>query len=54
MLKYTLVGLGSAVGAILRFWASGAIANQSGQSFLFENHQRIEKQIIAAADDGAA
>lgn len=33
MLNYILVGFGSAVGGIARFWASGLIANRYGQSF---------------------
>ena len=33
MLNYILVGVGSAIGGIMRFWASGVIANRCGQSF---------------------
>ncbi|HEX7654087.1 MAG TPA: fluoride efflux transporter CrcB [Verrucomicrobiae bacterium] len=33
MLNYFLVGLGSALGGILRFWLSGVVANRFGQSF---------------------
>ena len=33
MLNYILVGVGSAIGGIMRFWASGVIANRFGQSF---------------------
>jgi CrcB protein len=33
MLNYILVGLGSAIGGISRYWASGLIANRYGQSF---------------------
>ena len=33
MLNYVLVGIGSAIGGIARFWASGLIANRFGQSF---------------------
>src|SRR5437867_7667650 len=33
MLNYILVGLGSALGGLCRFWASGLIANRYGQSF---------------------
>lgn len=33
MLNYILVGLGSAVGGISRFWLSGLIANRFGSSF---------------------
>ena len=33
MLNYVLVALGSAMGGISRFWASGFIANRVGQSF---------------------
>ena len=34
MLNYILVGVGSAIGGVSRFWASGVIANRFGQSFL--------------------
>ncbi len=33
MLNYILVGLGSAMGGISRFWASGVVARRYGQSF---------------------
>jgi CrcB protein len=33
MLNYLLVALGSAVGGVTRYWASGVIANRIGQSF---------------------
>jgi CrcB protein len=33
MLNYILVGVGSALGGILRYWLSGAVANRFGQSF---------------------
>jgi fluoride exporter len=33
MLNYLLVGVGSAIGGVARFWASGLIANRFGQSF---------------------
>jgi len=33
MLNYIVVGLGSAIGGILRYGASGLIANRFGQSF---------------------
>ena len=33
MLNYVLVGLGSAIGGVARFWASGFLANRYGQSF---------------------
>jgi fluoride exporter len=33
MLNYILVGLGSAAGGTLRFWASGLVANRLGHSF---------------------
>ena len=33
MVNYILVGLGSAIGGISRFWASGLIANRYGQTF---------------------
>lgn len=33
MLNYILVGVGSAIGGISRYWASGLIANRFGQSF---------------------
>jgi CrcB protein len=33
MLNYILVGVGSAIGGVARFWASGFIANRFGQSF---------------------
>jgi CrcB protein len=33
MLNYILVGVGSAIGGVSRFWASGVIANRFGQSF---------------------
>ena len=33
MLNYFLVGVGSALGGIARFWASGLIAARYGQSF---------------------
>jgi len=35
MLNYIFVGLGSAMGGISRFWASGLVANRFGQSFPF-------------------
>lgn len=35
MLNYIMVGLGSAVGGISRFWASGVVAYRYGQSFLW-------------------
>ena len=34
MLNYILVGVGSAIGGVSRFWASGVIASRFGQSFL--------------------
>jgi fluoride exporter len=33
MLNYIMVALGSAVGGLTRYWASGAIAERVGQSF---------------------
>lgn len=33
MLNYVLVAIGSALGGTARYWASGVIANQAGQSF---------------------
>ncbi len=33
MLNYVLIAIGSAVGGVARYWASGAIANRVGQSF---------------------
>ena len=33
MLNYLLVGLGSAIGGMARFWASGVLANRYGESF---------------------
>ena len=33
MFNYSLVGLGGAIGSILRFWLSGLIANRFGQTF---------------------
>src|SRR5437588_12990976 len=33
MLNYLLVAIGSALGGITRFWASGLIANRYGSSF---------------------
>jgi CrcB protein len=33
MLNYLLVGVGSAIGGIARYWASGLIANRYGLSF---------------------
>jgi len=33
MLNYILVGVGSAIGGISRYWASGLVANRIGQSF---------------------
>ncbi len=33
MLNYILIALGSAVGGITRYWASGVVANRIGQSF---------------------
>jgi fluoride exporter len=33
MFNYILVALGSAMGGITRYWASGVIANRIGQSF---------------------
>ena len=33
MLNYFLVGMGSAIGGIARFWASGVIADRIGASF---------------------
>lgn len=33
MLNYLLVALGSAIGGVTRYWASGLIANRIGQSF---------------------
>jgi fluoride exporter len=33
MLNYFLVALGSAVGGVTRYWASGIVANRIGQSF---------------------
>jgi CrcB protein len=33
MLNYVLVAFGSAIGGILRYWASGAVANRIGPSF---------------------
>ena len=33
MLNYFLVGLGSAIGGIARYWASGFIANRYGETF---------------------
>lgn len=33
MLNYLLVALGSAMGGVTRYWASGVIANRIGQSF---------------------
>lgn len=33
MLNYILVGLGSAIGGVARFWASGFVANRFGQTF---------------------
>lgn len=33
MLNYILVGLGSAAGGMLRFWASGLVADRFGHSF---------------------
>lgn len=33
MLNYILVGFGSAIGGIFRYWLSGAVANRFGQSF---------------------
>jgi CrcB protein len=33
MLKYFLVGLGGALGSMLRFWLSGLVADRIGQSF---------------------
>jgi len=33
MISYLLVALGSAVGGVTRYWASGVIANRIGQSF---------------------
>jgi CrcB protein len=33
MLNYLFVGVGSALGGIARYWASGIIANRYGQSF---------------------
>ena len=33
MLNYLLVGIGSAIGGIARYWASGLIANRYGGSF---------------------
>lgn len=33
MLNYLLVGLGSAIGGMARFWASGFLANRYGESF---------------------
>ncbi|MBU6411563.1 MAG: fluoride efflux transporter CrcB [Verrucomicrobia bacterium] len=35
MLNYILVGLGSAMGGISRYWASGLVANRFGHSFPF-------------------
>jgi CrcB protein len=35
MLNYILVAVGSAIGGISRYWASGLIANRFGQSFPF-------------------
>jgi CrcB protein len=33
MLNYIVVGLGSAVGGVSRYWVSGLIANRFGQAF---------------------
>ena len=33
MLNYLLVGLGSAIGGMARFWASGVLANRYGGTF---------------------
>lgn len=33
MMLYLLVGLGGALGSMARFWASGLIANQLGETF---------------------
>lgn len=33
MTKYLMVGLGGALGSILRFWASGVISNRLGDRF---------------------
>jgi CrcB protein len=35
MLNYILIAVGSAIGGIARYWASGFIANRFGQSFPF-------------------
>ncbi len=33
MLNYLLIALGSAIGGVARYWASGMIANRFGQTF---------------------
>ena len=33
MLNYVLIAIGSAVGGVARYWASGAVDNRVGQSF---------------------
>jgi CrcB protein len=33
MLSYVLVAIGGALGSVLRFWCSGAVANSFGESF---------------------